>query len=80
MQLGLEVGETGIVFLHLMRFEPVIETVCGEQAGDFADILLDQVQPVATIGDVGGADVFAGWQQVFHPLRQQSAERDLEGG
>src|SRR5439155_5445487 len=50
----------------------------GEQAGDLADVPLDRVQPVAAVGDVRGADVLAGGQQVVHPLRDQRAQRDLE--
>ena len=50
----------------------------GERAGDLADVPLDRVQPVGAVGDVGGADVLAGGQQVLHPPRDQRAERDLE--
>src|SRR5829696_860460 len=37
------------------------------------------MQPVATVGDVGSPQVFAGRQQVPDANRDQGAERDLEG-
>src|SRR5690349_15001449 len=53
---GLEVGEHGVVGLHLVRRDAVVEAVAGQQAGDLADVPLHRVQPVAAIGDVSGAD------------------------
>ena len=36
------------------------------------------MQPIAAVGDVGGADVLARRQQVLNPARKQRPERDLE--
>ena len=78
-QTGLEGGEPGVVGLRRRAaWWPCVQAVRGERAGDLADVPLDRVQPVAAVGDVGGADVLAGRQQVRHPARQQRAERDLE--
>ena len=49
-----------------------------EGTDGFADVPLDGVQAVAAVGEVGGADVLAGGEEVLDPARQKRAERDLE--
>jgi hypothetical protein len=51
----------------------------GQHPGHLADIPFDRMQPVATVGDVGCADVLAGGDEIGEPLWKQGAERELEG-
>jgi hypothetical protein len=49
---------------YLLRDEVFSQAVGGECPGRLTDVLLDGMQPVATVGDVGGPEVLAGRQQV----------------
>ncbi len=62
-----------------LRRELFTQAMHGEGGGGFADVPFDGMESVAAVGDVGGADVFAGGEEVFHPHGDEGAERDLKG-
>lgn len=78
-QRRLEGMKMVIVFLHLMRCETFFQAVGRKHSSHFADIPFDRMQPVATVGDMRRADILVGWNEVLHALRDQRAERNLEG-
>ena len=77
-QLRLEGFQAVIVFLHLMRREAIFQAVRRKHPGHFADVPFERMQAVATIGNMRRADVLAGRDEIFHPLRDQRTERNFK--
>src|SRR6266508_3867974 len=79
LEQRLKVRQLAGAVPHLARSQAFAQAVSREGAGYLADVPLHRMQPVTAIGDVRGADILAGWQQIFDAHRDQGAERDLEG-
>lgn len=79
LQKCLELREQRAIFAYLMGryFSSTAEG--SQHATGFADAPLDVMQAITSVGDMRHADVFGYRQQIFHALRKQSAERNLEG-
>src|SRR5690606_37170180 len=77
-QRGEAVHEV-VLGAHRVRRGAVLQGEGGQPPGGLADVPLDGVQAEAAVGDVGGADVLGGGQQVGLLRRQLRAQRDLEG-
>ena len=60
LQEGLKAFEHGGIGLNLVDAAAAAQTMCGQKTRDFADVPLHGMQPIATIGEVGGADILTG--------------------
>lgn len=68
-----------VLGLDLVRFDALGDAVRGQRARDLADVPFHRVEPVAAVGDVGGADVLSGGQQIADAARYQRAEGISKG-
>lgn len=75
----LEGFQVGGSFPHGSRSDLFLKSIGYQQSGRLTDVPLHGMKPVASIGDVGSPDVLVGRQQVFHPLRNQRPQGNLEG-
>ncbi len=55
-----------------------VEGEGGQRSGRLTDVPLDGVEAIAAVGEVGGADVLAGGDEVTEALGDHRAERDAE--
>src|SRR5436190_16069343 len=71
----LELPKELLVRPDLVRLDTAVEAERREPTCHLADVPLDRVEPVAAVGDVRGADVLRGRQEVAGPDGQQRAQR-----
>src|SRR5439155_12663586 len=74
----LEFTEKLFLLAHFARLNLSVNAESSKQARGFTDVPFDGVQTVTTVADVGGTDVFARRQKVYHANRDQRAQRNLE--
>src|SRR6266567_4306198 len=77
-QLDLEIGQLFFGVANGPRRRLELDRLSGCAAGGLTDVPFHGVQTVAAVRDVRYSDVFRCGQQVFDPLRDQGAERNLE--
>src|SRR5687768_7623920 len=75
----LEGLELGLVLAYLVRLQPFLQAVGGEEAGGFADVPFYGVEAVAAVGDVGDTQVLAGRKEIAQAHGKQRAEWNAEG-
>src|SRR5688572_828565 len=75
----LEGLELGLVLADLVRFQPFLQAVGGEEAGGFANVPFHGMEAVAAVGDVGDTQVLAGRKKIAQAHGRQRAEWNAEG-
>jgi hypothetical protein len=60
VQSLLELGEELLACPDLMRLDTAVKAERREPTHHLADVPLDRMEPVAAVGDVGGADILCG--------------------
>ena len=66
------------IFPDLTGKHLVFQRLSYQQTDGFANAPFDGMPAKTPIGDVRGADIFVGGQQIFHALRNQRPQGNLE--
>jgi hypothetical protein len=74
----LEIAEPSTVIKDRSRSDFPINSFDNSKTGCFTDTPFNRMQAITAIGDVGGTDIFIGWQEIFHSLWDKSTQGNLE--
>src|SRR5439155_3776948 len=74
----LKIPAQGTIGVNLLRSALMLRAEGDESSDCFADVPFDWVKPIATIRQVGCADVLGRWQKVGATPRNQRAQRNAK--
>jgi hypothetical protein len=74
----LESAKLSSLITNFPRQDATVDTATCEKTDRFANVPLDGMQSVTSVGNVGDSQIFASWQQVVHSDRNQAAQWNLE--
>jgi len=70
-QVALKIFQQLFIGVNGARQLPGSDRLGGDRSRRFANVPLHRMQPIATVRDVGCADILAGRQQIFDALRNE---------